>query len=312
VYQNTGGTFTPLGLSLPAPVTSVGRGGAFTWFDLDNDGDLDYLVAGAYYVPGGNGLVEAQIHLYRNGAPAVNAAPTSASGLAAVPSGDSVELSWLAATDDDTPTIALTYDLSVYKSGTPVATAQRLPQPGSVSAVTDWSLRGLDSGAYTWEVRAVDAAYRGGPKATGTFTIESVGPPAVPDGSEGSGVRVAKLDAQGSSLRVTWDTTTCGGAEGYHIVYGFKDDLPSHSGGTFGVEGSACGAVSPYRWRNVPNPAPQPGRLLWFLVLANDGAGTEGSWGTDGSGAERIGPAAGGSSGVCGITTKSVANTCGH
>ncbi|HKZ75799.1 MAG TPA: VCBS repeat-containing protein, partial [Actinomycetota bacterium] len=69
VYRNDGGVFTPLGLALPAPVESIGRGGAFTWLDLDDDGDLDYLVAGAYFVPGGNGLVEAQIHLYRNGAP---------------------------------------------------------------------------------------------------------------------------------------------------------------------------------------------------------------------------------------------------
>ena len=57
---NDGGAFVALGLSLPAPISSVGRGGAFTWLDLDGDGDLDYLVAGAYYVPGGNGLVEAR------------------------------------------------------------------------------------------------------------------------------------------------------------------------------------------------------------------------------------------------------------
>jgi hypothetical protein len=161
-------------------------------------------------------------------------------------------------------------------------------------------------------VRAVDAAFRGGPVAEGTFTIGSIGPPAVPDGTEGTGMRVAKLNASGSTLRLTWDTSTCSGAAGYHVIYGFGDDLPSAPGGTFDVAGSACGVTSPWRWQNAPDPTPEPGRLLWFLVLANDGDTTEGSWGPDSRGVERIGPAAGGASGVCGITTKSVANTCGQ
>ena len=53
-------------------MSSIGRGGSFTWFDLDGDGDLDYLLAGAYFVPGGNGLVEAQLNIFSNDAPVVN------------------------------------------------------------------------------------------------------------------------------------------------------------------------------------------------------------------------------------------------
>ena len=46
-------------------------------------------------------------------------------------------------------------------------------------------------------------------------------------------------------------------------------------------------------------------------MLANDGIETEGSWGTDSAGQERVGPAAG-TSGECGIAEKDLNNTCGH
>jgi hypothetical protein len=312
VYRNIGGVFVPLGLALPAPVESIGRGGAFGWFDLDNDGDLDYLVAGAYYVPGGNGLVEAQIHLYRNGAPASNAAPTSPNSLAAAPSGNGVLLSWTPATDDHTPSAALTYDLVVHRSGSLLPMAQRLPEPGNISAVTDWRLTNLPPGTYTWNVRGVDAAFRGGPAGAGTFTIGPVAPPGVPDGSQGVPVRVAKLDPVGSTLLVSWDTTTCSGAAGYHVVWGSRSQLPSTQGGTFSVGGSACGVDSAWEWTDSPDPNSDPGNLLWFLVIAVDGASTEGSWGTDGRGVERMGPGPGGSSGSCGISARSLANTCGQ
>lgn len=55
VYVNNGGAFTLGSEPLPAPLMG-NAGGAFTWFDVDSDGDLDYFVAGGYEVPGGNGL----------------------------------------------------------------------------------------------------------------------------------------------------------------------------------------------------------------------------------------------------------------
>lgn len=311
VYRNTGTGFVPLGLALPAPVESIGRGGTFSWLDLDNDGDLDYLVAGAYFVPGGNGLVEAQIHVYRNGATATNAAPTSPAALSAAPSGSNVLLTWNPATDDHTPAAALTYDLMVQRSGTSVPMPQRLPEPGNISAVTDWRLTGLAPGTYTWKLRGVDAAFRGGPTAQGTFTIGTLTPPGVPDGSHGTPVRVAKLNPSGSSLELSWDTTTCSGAAGYHLVWGVRSQLPSTPGGAISVGGSACGIDSAWAWTNSPSPNADPGRLLWFLVIADDAASIEGSWGTDGRGVERIGPGAGGASGTCGISARSVANSCG-
>jgi hypothetical protein len=170
IYRNTGGTLTPLGVALPAPIDSIGRGGAFTWFDLDNDGDLDYLVAGAYYVPGGNGLVEAQINLFRNETPAVNRAPTAPSELTTRIRNDGIRLNWAAASDDVTPKAALTYELELRRVGQTFGRAMREPAPGTLGATDKWTVA-LPPGRYKWSVRAVDAAYNSGPRTTATLTV---------------------------------------------------------------------------------------------------------------------------------------------
>ena len=175
IWTNQAGVFTPAGLVLPAPISSIGRGGAFTWFDLDGDGDLDYLVAGAFYVPGGNGLVEARMILYRNGAPGANLPPGLPSELVAVPCPDGATLSWSPAADDHTPAAALTYDLELSRDGVPLAAGARLPEAGNISAATHWNLAGLAPGLYQWSVAAVDAAFAGGAAAQGSFTVPGDG-----------------------------------------------------------------------------------------------------------------------------------------
>ena len=178
--------------------------------------------------------------------------------------------------------------------------------------MTDWRLTGLAPGTYTWNVRGVDAAFRGGPAAQGTFTIGPVTPPAVSDGRHGSPVRVAKLDPSGSSL---------GALVGYDdLLRGRR--IPPRLGLPLAAPVDS-GRDDLGRWKRLRNRLPvdvdgfprsvsDPGRLLWFLVIADDGANTEGSWGTDGRGVERMGPAAGGASGTCGMTAKSIANSCGQ
>ena len=173
IYGNEGGTFTALDVELPAPVESIGRGGAFTWFDLDNDGDLDYLVAGAYFVPGGDGLVEAQINLFENEAEGANGAPTAPSGLDADVTAEGIALDWTAASDDSTPQGALTYEVEVRREGQAFGPFKRDPAPGTLGAVEDWVLTDLAPGAYDWSVRAVDSAFNAGPRATGSFTVEA-------------------------------------------------------------------------------------------------------------------------------------------
>jgi hypothetical protein len=171
IFANDNGVFSPLGLSLATPISSIGRGGAFTWFDLDGDGDLDYLVAGAFYVPGGNGLVESRMRLYRNDSTAANQPPEPPAGLVAIPGPAGVAFAWQASVDDQTPSAALTYDFVVRRQGLAGSPGIRLPQPGGLGSVQSWTLSGLAPGTYEWRVGAVDACFVGSPPAEGTFTI---------------------------------------------------------------------------------------------------------------------------------------------
>ncbi len=176
IFLNEGSAFTDAGVTLPAPRAGGTRGGAFSWLDLDGDLDLDYFVAGEYFVPGGNGLIEAQMHAYLNDAEGANRAPTAPAGLTATAAGAGrVALAWAAASDDSTPAGALTYDLDLRLNGAPVATPRRLPEPGGISTARAWTLDGLAEGTYTWRVRAIDSAFNGGPAAVGTFTVGPVG-----------------------------------------------------------------------------------------------------------------------------------------
>ena len=173
IYTNSGGIFTPdTANTLPAPRAAGDRGGTFSWFDIDGDGDLDYFIAGQYFVPGGNGLVEAQMHLYRNDTPGQNNAPLTPTNLnAAVQNDNTVILSWSGSSDDHTPSLAITYDLDLFKDGLPVAMPNRLPEPGNISAATQWLITDLADGDYEWTLRAVDASYSGSLVTTGTFSI---------------------------------------------------------------------------------------------------------------------------------------------
>ena len=173
IYANDGGgNFTALGVQLPAPDTALNGAGAFTWLDLDSDGDLDYLVSGAYYIPGGNGLVESRAQVFRNITPANNAAPAVPASALATINGANATLSWIAPADDHTNSTSLTYDVQIAFSGPVSISPIRLPQPGTISRTTQWPLKNLAPGTYTWSVQAIDAAYAGGSKASGTFQIQ--------------------------------------------------------------------------------------------------------------------------------------------
>jgi hypothetical protein len=170
IYRNAGGSFTPIGARLPAPVTSIGLGGAFTWFDLDNDGDLDYLVAGAYYVPDGNGLVEAQINLFRNEALAINRQPSAPASLSARRGRDGMILGWTPASDDLTRARTLTYDLELRRAGGAPGNAKREPAPGLLGTVSRWKIA-PPPGRYQVSIRAIDSAYNPGPKRRTTIVV---------------------------------------------------------------------------------------------------------------------------------------------
>lgn len=313
IYENRSGVFADTGLDLPSPFSSTGGGGAFTWFDVDGDGDLDYFMTGSWYVPGGAGLVETKLHLHRNDGLGSNLAPPAPGNLRSWPSGSNVTFAWDPPPDDHTAAPGLTYDLRVRPLGAPTITGLRLPEPGNVGAVTSWHLDGLADGSYEWTVVAVDGALAGGPAARGTFAIGSAPPPppAVGDGRLTQPFLLAKRDAAGATLALSWDTASCP-AQAYHLVHGFGSQLPSTPGGTFGLAGSECGVASPHDWSGSPSPAGDRARLLWVLVVATDGGDVEGSWGLDSRGIERVGPLVDGASGACGVASRNLASTCGR
>jgi len=133
------------------------------------------------------------------------------------------------------------------------------------------------------------------------ITAWSGAPPPVPDGSFGSGATFKKLSSDGSQIKVGWDTSTCA-APGYSIFYG---DLSQVS--NMNISGSECsiGNDGSYDWNSDV-----PSGDVFFIIVSNNGLGTEGSWGTDyqgGSHNERGGTTA---SGQCGLTARDNSGTC--
>ncbi len=92
-----------------------------------------------------------------------------------------VQLSWTPSTDDNTPAPAITYNMIVVRKGShnptkmgqqmPPGFPARLPEPGNISDITEWSLIGLTDGEYQWFLQSVDAAYASSSMASGEFII---------------------------------------------------------------------------------------------------------------------------------------------
>ena len=162
IYRNTGSGFEDTWAALPGVM-----GASSAWGDYDNDGDLDILVTGNI----GSGSIG---RIYRNDLNAPNTRPTSPAGLDAQATGSSVILSWLEASDNETPTVGLTYHLRVgtgsglgdvfngFVGIVDDATGLRaVPAMGNVQQNTSWVLAGLTPGRYYWSVHAVDTAFVG-------------------------------------------------------------------------------------------------------------------------------------------------------
>ncbi len=180
LFANDGGTFT-FAADLPASYLY----GTETWADFDSDGDLDLLATGDRLEDMGDnqwGYVYFA-RLYRNDTQRQNGAPSPPNGLSAKRVGaHGVALSWEPASDDYTPSGALTYNLQVtdvngHNIVSPMARpgsdgTRLLPAPGNVSLNRSWTLEGLAPGPYWWKVQAVDNAFNGGAfAAESSFTV---------------------------------------------------------------------------------------------------------------------------------------------
>lgn len=119
----------------------------------------------------------------------------------------------------------------------------------------------------------------------------------MPDGRFGAGIRVSKVGSSGSSIRLTWDVSTCQAA-GYHLIYGELSGVAEYT-----LDGARCdlGSQGVVNWTTVPTGN------IWFVVIGDDGEGTEGSWGQDSGEADRNRSI---SSGFCGNSLRDNAGTC--
>ena len=189
-------------------------------------------------------------------------------------------------------------------AATPIS-AGRPPFTGSFRPETPLSSAIGIGAAGAWRLKVVDAA------AVDVGSLESwtlaltlpVACGAAPaiaqpvaDGSFGTAMTGSRADASGSTIDLTWDVATCSSTD-HHVLYGALANVAS---GT--VSGAACdlGTSGSSSWTGVPSGD------LWFVVVGDDDATSEGSWGTT-TGGERGGA---GASGFCGIATRDNSGTC--
>jgi hypothetical protein len=171
LWRNTAGGFTNFTSAFAPDLPGVLRG-SVSWGDADNDGRLDLLITGYPGIP----------QFWRNYATNPNTPPAAPTGLAMTASSNAVMLSWHSATDGQTPTTGLTYNV---RAGTtpggidllaaevdPATGFRRVPALGNAMLRRSLPLTGLTNGQTVyWSVQAVDTAYAGGPFASETSVV---------------------------------------------------------------------------------------------------------------------------------------------
>ncbi len=230
LYRNNAGTFVDSGSTFHNLYL-----GAVNWMDYDNDGKLDLLLTG------NTGGLDV-LRIYRTNNATQNTAPNTPTNLAVNVLGTSVEVSWSAASDAETPTAALSYNWRVGTSpgGSNIVAPQssstgyrRLVAMGNAQQKPGARLRGLVPGtAYYWSVQSVDTAFAGSAFAVeGSFTAladppknvsfarDAVGAMhAIWRGTPGSTYRVdVSADLQG------WTPTATPAAESGTSLFEFLD-----------------------------------------------------------------------------------------
>ncbi|RMF76741.1 MAG: hypothetical protein D6738_00775 [Acidobacteria bacterium] len=119
-------------------------------------------------------------------------------------------------------------------------------------------------------------------------------PPPVPDGATVAGQPVQVTRAGGGDVTVTWDATTCPAPDNHLVWY----DLAQMA--SYVVAAETCAVGSSGSWTGTP-----PGGSVGVIVVGHDPpSDTEGSHGTDSTGAERPSQAT-----TC-AAVKATAGTC--
>ena len=158
LYSNANGNnFIASGEAIPAA-----KAGDIKWADYNNDGKLDFVLSGY-------SIAEAPFtNLFKNQVPSPNSPPTTPDGLTATVKGDQVMLNWNPATDDESGTGGLTYQIYVgATSGTAdivspmsdlITGYRKIAAPG-ILCDTFAIVEKLSEGKYYWSVQAIDQSF---------------------------------------------------------------------------------------------------------------------------------------------------------
>ena len=163
LWRNTGRGFTHVPvLELPGHFDN-----SLAWGDFDNDGKLDFLVAG---ISG----IDIVSQLWRNTTAISNSPPAAPTELSANVLGDEVTLSWTPPADDFTPSAGLSYNVRIGSTpgGSDIVAAPALvdgkllvPHMGTARNRSATFHRLKPGRAYYWSVQAVDSGFVGSPFA---------------------------------------------------------------------------------------------------------------------------------------------------
>ncbi|SNT28154.1 Por secretion system C-terminal sorting domain-containing protein [Ekhidna lutea] len=166
IYDNSGTTFSENStISLP----QLGSGDG-NWFDIDNDGDLDLLLTGEE----DQGSNVKKTVVYRNdengNTYSTNSTPNAPSELSWTWTNEVTSFSWGAGSDNETPTLELSYNLGV---GTTTEASNilfpesnsdgsRLVQKlGNAQNNTEKLLANLEDGIFYFKVQSIDGSLAG-------------------------------------------------------------------------------------------------------------------------------------------------------
>jgi len=167
IYKNDGnGNFTLFNSPLPPRTFSQIRFG-----DYDNDGDADILLTGMAEMTTGLPTTQIFRNSWGTNAFGPNNPPDDPGSLMVDIDLNDVTFTWSPASDDKTPSEALTYNLYVGSSpasfnifaprANPENGFNRVFSTGNVNQNTSWIINDLPAGTYYWSVQAMDHALCG-------------------------------------------------------------------------------------------------------------------------------------------------------